>query len=76
MLALTCERAGLADGMSVLDLGCGWGSLSLWICERYPHATVQAVSNSASQRAFIEAVQRSPRLHRPPLGDDRRRQHV
>jgi len=56
MLALTCEQAGLADGMSVLDLGCGWGSLSLWVCERYPHATVQAVSNSASQRAFIEAV--------------------
>jgi cyclopropane-fatty-acyl-phospholipid synthase len=56
MLALTCERAGVADGMSVLDLGCGWGSLSLWICERYPNATVQAVSNSASQRAYIESV--------------------
>ena len=35
MLALTCERAGIEDGMRVLDLGCGWGSLSLWIAERY-----------------------------------------
>lgn len=56
MLALCCERAQLADGMSVLDLGCGWGSLSLWICERYPNARVTAVSNSASQRAWIESL--------------------
>jgi cyclopropane-fatty-acyl-phospholipid synthase len=40
----------------VLDLGCGWGSLSLWICERYPSARVTAVSNSASQREWIEAL--------------------
>jgi cyclopropane-fatty-acyl-phospholipid synthase len=56
MLALACERAGIEDGMSVLDLGCGWGSMSLWICERYPRTTVVAVSNSASQRAWIESV--------------------
>src|ERR1700690_487460 len=56
MLELSCERAGIEDGMSVLDLGCGWGSMSLWICERYPQASVVAVSNSASQRAWIEAV--------------------
>jgi cyclopropane-fatty-acyl-phospholipid synthase len=56
MLALSCERAGIEDGMSVLDLGCGWGSMSLWICERYPDANVVAVSNSASQRAWIESV--------------------
>jgi len=56
MLALCCERAQLVDGMSVLDLGCGWGSLSLWICERYPNARVTAVSNSASQRAWIESL--------------------
>lgn len=55
MLALTCERAGVADGMSVLDLGCGWGSLSLWLAERYPRARITAVSNSATQRAHIEA---------------------
>jgi cyclopropane-fatty-acyl-phospholipid synthase len=56
MLALSCERAGVEDGMSVLDLGCGWGAMSLWLCERYPRARVFAVSNSASQRAWIEAV--------------------
>ena len=56
MLALSCERAGIENGMSVLDLGCGWGSMSLWICERYPQANVVAVSNSASQRAWIESV--------------------
>ena len=56
MLALTCERAGIGDGMRVLDLGCGWGSLSLWICERYPAARVVAISNSSSQRARIEAA--------------------
>lgn len=53
MLALTCERAGIADGQSILDLGCGWGSLSLWIAERYPHADVVAVSNSRSQHQYI-----------------------
>jgi cyclopropane-fatty-acyl-phospholipid synthase len=56
MLDLSCRRAGIEDGMTVLDLGCGWGSMSLWICERYPRATVVAVSNSSSQRAWIEAL--------------------
>jgi cyclopropane-fatty-acyl-phospholipid synthase len=55
MLDLTCQRAGLEDGMEVLDLGCGWGSLSLWIAERYPRCRVLSVSNSTTQRAFIEA---------------------
>jgi cyclopropane-fatty-acyl-phospholipid synthase len=55
MLALTCERAELADGQRVLELGCGWGSLSLWMAQRYPASQVLAVSNSASQRQFIEA---------------------
>ena len=54
MLALTCERAGLADDQRILELGCGWGSLSLWMAERYPNARITAVSNSATQRAFIE----------------------
>ena len=55
MLALTCERARLEDGMEVMDLGCGWGSLSLWIGERYPNCRVLAVSNSHTQRAYIQA---------------------
>lgn len=54
MLALTCERAGLEDGQSVLELGCGWGALSLWMAEHYPNSAVTVVSNSSSQRAFIE----------------------
>ncbi|MBX6421365.1 MAG: class I SAM-dependent methyltransferase [Nevskia sp.] len=53
MLALTCERAGLADGMRVLDLGCGWGSFALYAAARFPKARITAVSNSASQRAWI-----------------------
>jgi cyclopropane-fatty-acyl-phospholipid synthase len=55
MLRLTCERARLEDGMEVLDLGCGWGSLGMWVAERYPNCRVLAVSNSHTQRAFIEA---------------------
>jgi cyclopropane-fatty-acyl-phospholipid synthase len=55
MLALTCERAGVANGMRLLDLGCGWGSLSLWLAEQYPDAAITAVSNSATQRAHITA---------------------
>jgi cyclopropane-fatty-acyl-phospholipid synthase len=55
MLALTCERAGLEDGMRVLDLGCGWGSLALWIAERHPGSRVLAVSNSKLQREWVLA---------------------
>ena len=54
-LSTTCERAGIEDGMQVLDLGCGWGSLSLWIAGHYPNSRVTAVSNSASQREYILA---------------------
>lgn len=53
MLDLTIDRAGVADGMTVLDLGCGWGSISLRLAERFPSARVVAVSNSTSQGAFI-----------------------
>lgn len=55
MLALTCERAGIRDGDTVLDLGCGWGSASLWIARQFPKCTVVGVSNSASQRTDILA---------------------
>jgi cyclopropane-fatty-acyl-phospholipid synthase len=54
-LAATCEHADLRDGQEVLELGCGWGSLSLWMGERFPGSRIVAVSNSAPQRAFIEA---------------------
>lgn len=53
-LRVTCEHAQLTDGMHILELGCGWGSLSLWIVENYPCCQLTAVSNSHSQRAFIE----------------------
>jgi cyclopropane-fatty-acyl-phospholipid synthase len=55
MLALTCERARLADGERILELGCGWGSLTLWMAEHYPRASITAVSNSRTQKAFIDA---------------------
>ena len=56
MLQLTCERARLEDGMRVLDLGCGWGSLALWIAEHYRSCHVTAMSNSKTQRAYILSV--------------------
>ncbi|MCA9680393.1 MAG: class I SAM-dependent methyltransferase [Kofleriaceae bacterium] len=55
MLDLTMARAELADGMTILELGCGWGSLTLAMAARLPAARITAVSNSASQRAHIEA---------------------
>ena len=53
-LALSCEHADLKDGQEVLELGCGWGSLTLWMAKSYPNSTITAVSNSHSQRLFIE----------------------
>ena len=54
-LEKTVSRAEIEDGMQILDLGCGWGSVSLFIAERFPNARILSVSNSASQREFIEA---------------------
>ena len=54
-LRITCERARIENGQAILDLGCGWGSLSLWIAGRYPQSRVTAVSNSQSQHDFITA---------------------
>jgi cyclopropane-fatty-acyl-phospholipid synthase len=53
-LAETCAHAALADGQTILELGCGWGSLSLWMAERYPASRITVVSNSLPQRLFIE----------------------
>jgi cyclopropane-fatty-acyl-phospholipid synthase len=55
MLALTAARARLSDGQRVLDLGCGWGSLTLWAARRFPGSRFVAVSNSTAQREFIAA---------------------
>jgi cyclopropane-fatty-acyl-phospholipid synthase len=54
-LTETAAHAALADGQTILELGCGWGSLSLWMARNLPNATITAVSNSASQGAFIRA---------------------
>jgi len=55
MLALYGERAELADGQDILELGCGWGSLTLWMAARYPGSRITAVSNSRPQREHIQA---------------------
>ncbi len=55
MLALTCERAQIADGLAILELGCGWGSLTLWMAEKYPRARITGVSHSRTQREHILA---------------------
>ncbi len=54
MLALTCKRAGIENGMEILELGCGWGSLSLWMAQHYPRSRILAVSNSSGQREHIQ----------------------
>lgn len=59
MLALYGERAELRNGQDILELGCGWGSLTLWMAEHYPDARITAVSNSAGQRQHIEALCRA-----------------
>ena len=58
-LQRTCQHAQLEDGMRVLDLGCGWGSMTCWIAAQYPNCSIEAVSNSHSQREMIEQVVRS-----------------
>ena len=54
MLELTCERAELKNGMDILELGCGWGSLSLFMAEKFPNSNITAVSNSKTQKIFID----------------------
>eukprot|EP00531_Pseudo-nitzschia_arenysensis_P012947 CAMPEP_0116123838 /NCGR_PEP_ID=MMETSP0329-20121206/4963_1 /TAXON_ID=697910 /ORGANISM="Pseudo-nitzschia arenysensis, Strain B593" /LENGTH=404 /DNA_ID=CAMNT_0003617783 /DNA_START=82 /DNA_END=1296 /DNA_ORIENTATION=- len=59
MLQKYCEHAGVEDGMSIVDLGCGWGSLTLHLAENYPNAKITGISNSASQREYILATAKS-----------------
>ena len=54
-LARTCQRAAIEDGQDILELGCGWGSLTLWIARHFPSCRITAVSNSTSQREYILA---------------------
>jgi cyclopropane-fatty-acyl-phospholipid synthase len=53
-LTITCERAEIKDGMRILELGCGWGSLSLFMAKKFPQSKIVSISNSASQKAFID----------------------
>jgi cyclopropane-fatty-acyl-phospholipid synthase len=57
-LQITCEHAGLEDGMDILELGCGWGSLTLWMARRFPNSRITAISNSGSQQQHIERLAR------------------
>ena len=61
-LEISIARAGIEDGMRILDLGCGWGSLSLWIAEHFPAAHVTSVSNSHSQHDYIVGQARERKL--------------
>jgi cyclopropane-fatty-acyl-phospholipid synthase len=63
MLAVTAERAGIEDGMAILDLGCGWGAFSLWAAERFPRSRIVAVSHSTPQRRSILERTRDLGLH-------------
>ncbi|MDO9240890.1 SAM-dependent methyltransferase [Methylicorpusculum sp.] len=63
MLAMSCERAELIDGQDVLELGCGWGSLTLWMAAHYPGSRITAVSNSNSQREYINEQARQRGLN-------------
>jgi cyclopropane-fatty-acyl-phospholipid synthase len=58
MLELTCQRAELKDGQKVLELGCGWGSLSLFMAANFPNSKITSVSNSHSQKAYIDEQSR------------------
>lgn len=62
-LSLTCDHADLKNGQNVLELGCGWGSLTLWMAERYQGSTITAVSNSNSQREHIMATAKARGLN-------------
>ena len=55
-LRLSCEHAAIENGHSILELGCGWGSLTLWMAQHYPQSQITAVSNSHSQKQYIESV--------------------
>lgn len=63
MLELTTKRADLRDGQYILELGCGWGSLTLFMAQKYPASQITAVSNSATQKAYIDQTAKERNLH-------------
>lgn len=63
MLEMYCERAGLVDGMNIIDLGCGWGSVSLFVAKKYPNSKIVGISNSNSQREYILSTARARGLN-------------
>jgi len=63
MLSLYCQRSQIEDGLQILDLGCGWGSLCLYLAQHYPNSRITAVSNSPSQREYIESQANSVELN-------------
>ncbi|MCE9502068.1 MAG: cyclopropane-fatty-acyl-phospholipid synthase family protein [Leptospira sp.] len=63
MLRVTCERADIQNGQTILDLGCGWGSLSLYIAGKFPKCKIVSVSNSKSQKQFIDSTARQRGLN-------------
>lgn len=63
MLDLTIERAEIEDGQQILDLGCGWGSFTLYAAQKFPNASIIAVSNSHSQKQFIESKAKQNNLY-------------
>lgn len=62
MLELYCSRAQLEDGMNIIDLGCGWGSLTLFLAQKYPNSKITSISNSKTQKSYIESVANSRNL--------------
>ena len=62
-LQITCDRAQIEDGQRILELGCGWGALSLWMATNFPNTRITALSNSAAQRHYIESQARSAGLN-------------
>ena len=61
-LKKTCAHAKLTNGQRILELGCGWGSLTLWMAKQYPKSSITAVSNSSSQRKYIESEAKKRKL--------------
>ena len=60
---LSCQRAQLVDGQAILELGCGWGSMSLYMAAKYPKSSITAVSNSKTQKEFIDSRAQKRGLH-------------